>query len=317
MVEESEKASLIQVLTMHFIEGLTQSEIARQFGVSNTIISRKINKGRELGLIKYFFKDETAYTVHLERTLEQHFALTEAIVIPAFGKDLSMIEYEIAKSAAFSVMNNLNHVHSIGLTWGKALWRFVQELPYQEQRNLQVVPLCGGIGATNLEIHSNALALEMAQHFSCNYFQLYAPAITQSFDLKNQLSSLSVIADILEKGTQVDLAIVGIGDITRASTLREVGYLGKHDWDLLRSLGAVGDIGCMYFDKNGTAIHSEFNKKVVGITLPSLKHIKNVMAIAYGLHKQEAVLGALNGQYINTLVIDSDLAAALIAANYR
>ncbi len=315
MIEESEKVSLIQVLTMHFIEGLTQSEIARQFGVSNTIISRKINKGRELGFVKYFFKDETAYTVNLERTLEQQFALNEAIVVPSFGKDLSMIEYEVAKSAAFYVMNNLRHLKSIGLTWGKALWRFIQELPYQENKDLHIIPLCGGIGSINLAIHSNALSLEMAQHFSCNYFQLYAPAITQSFDLKNQLSSLSVIADILEKGTHVDLAIVGIGDITRASTLREVGYLGKNDWDLLRSLGAVGDIGCMYFDQNGTAIHSEFNKKVVGITLSSLKSIKNVMAIAYGVQKKEAVLGALKGQYINTLIIDSDLASALIATN--
>ncbi|MDQ0202888.1 sugar-binding transcriptional regulator [Pectinatus haikarae] len=314
-MEEIEKVNLIQILTLHFAEGLTQSEIARQFGVSNTIISRKINKGRKLGLVKYFFKDETAYTVNLERTLERQFSLQEVIVVPSFGKDLSMIEYEAAKAAAFYVTNNLHHLKSIGLTWGKALWRFIQELPYQDNKDLHIVPLCGGIGATNLEIHSNALSLEMARHFSCNYSQLYAPAITQSFDLKNQLSSLQAIADILEKGRSVDLAIVGIGDITRASTMREVGYLKKNSWDLLHSLGAVGDIGCMYFDNNGIEIQSKFNKKVVGITLSSLKNIKNVMAIAYGLQKKDAVLGALKGQYINTLVIDSDLAAAILTAN--
>ncbi|CUH96796.1 hypothetical protein P22_2907 [Propionispora sp. 2/2-37] len=311
MLEAEEKAELIKVLNMHFIEGLTQSQIAKAFHVSNTIISRKINKARDYNLIDYFFKDETSFTVNLERLLEKQYKLNEVIIVPTLGKDFDMVEYEISKAAVYYLLNNLKTVHLIGLTWGKALWRFTKELPFQEHNHLCIVPLCGGIGSSGLEIHSNAVVFEMAQHFSCEYLQLYAPAITRSFELKQQLSKMSVISTILDKGSNVDLAVVGIGDMTPSGTLRKLGYLKETELLYLKKVGAVGDIGCMYYDRDGNEIDSDFNKKVVGVSLNTLRQIPNVVGIAYGIQKKEAVLGALRGNYINTLVIDSELASLL------
>lgn len=312
-MKPKEKQELIRVLNMHFSEGLTKKEIAKKSNVSNTIITRKFKKAIEHGLVDYYFKDETAFTVHLENQLEERYQIEEAIVIPTFKRSLEVIEYEISKAASSYLLSQIDFVKQIGVTWGKAVWRFVREVPYQENKNLCIVPLCGGIGSSHTEIHANSLAFELADRFSCDYLPLYAPAIVSGEQLKNQLTQMEMISSVLKMGKEVDIAFVGIGDMhPNTSTLLELGYISTNEVKQLKQQGAVGDIGCMFFDKNGTEVFSDFNKKVIGVELDKLKAIPRVVGIANGAHKYEATLGALRGNLVNTLIIDSQLASLLL-----
>jgi len=312
-IRSEEKNELVNILNMHFSEGLTQSEIAKKSNVSNTIISRKIKKGIEHRLVDYYFQDETAYTVNLEKQLEERYQLDEVIVTPAYKRSPEMIEYEVSKAAAFHLLSQIEHVSKIGLTWGGTIWRFISAVPHQSHPNLCIIPLCGGIGSTNLELHSNSLAFELAERFSCDYTSLYAPAIVSSEELKAQLEQMDSISTVLKRGREVDMAFVGIGGIhPETSILSKLGYINKTEYSQLKKQGAVGDIGCMFFDKSGNEVVSDFNKKVVAVELANLREIPDVVGIACGVHKAEAVKGCLNGKYLNTLIIDSQLANQLL-----
>ena len=75
----------------------------------------------------------------------------------------------------------------------------------------------------------------------------------------------------------------------------------------------MGDIALRYFDANGdTTPFQEFNERVAGIPLDTLKKIPRRVGVAGGRQKKDAVLGAIRGGFINVLITDIDCAENLI-----
>lgn len=73
----------------------------------------------------------------------------------------------------------------------------------------------------------------------------------------------------------------------------------------------VGSIFGRAFDENGFFIDNNTNRKVVGLNPFILSNAKHSICITSDLHKADALLGALKGKLINTIIID-DLTASKI-----
>jgi lsr operon transcriptional repressor len=56
----------------------------------------------------------------------------------------------------------------------------------------------------------------------------------------------------------------------------------------------------------------ELNQRIVGIELKDLQDIKQVIGVAGGEAKAEAILGALRGDHINVLVTDDGAAGKVL-----
>jgi len=83
----------------------------------------------------------------------------------------------------------------------------------------------------------------------------------------------------------------------------------------LEEEGAVGDICARFFNEKGTQVLP--NLGVIGINLDQIKAVPQVIAIAGGMEKTKAILGALNGGYVNTLITDSATAQAVLAEDRK
>ena len=55
--------------------------------------------------------------------------------------------------------------------------------------------------------------------------------------------------------------------------------------------------------------------RVIGISLAQMKRAKRVVALAGGKRKLEAILGELNGRWINVLLTDHATAKAVLDAS--
>ncbi|MEG0310057.1 MAG: sugar-binding domain-containing protein, partial [Eubacterium sp.] len=55
----------------------------------------------------------------------------------------------------------------------------------------------------------------------------------------------------------------------------------------------------------------EYNQKVMGINIATLRNVNHSIAVCTGKDKASAILGAINGGYINTLITDYNTAMAL------
>lgn len=311
-MEWQEKRQLVKVSSMYYHDGLTQAQIAQKLGVSRPVISKLLQRAKDEGIVKIYIKDESVHTVELERQLEQYFGLSDAVVVPNNGLSEEMAKREVGQAGASYISNNIKDVKSIGISWGETLAHLVQEYPYERRENVTVVPLEGGMGVKQVQIHANQLANDLAKKLQSTCTYLYAPAIVETEELKERLMGMEDVQTVLEIGRNVDVALIGIGNPYANSTLMRLGYLQEHDLTQLREVGTIGDIGFRFFDENGVPINDSLNTKVIGITLAEFQKIKKVIAVVEGQHKVESILGALKGKFIDVLITDELTASAII-----
>ncbi|TRZ38112.1 sugar-binding transcriptional regulator [Niallia circulans] len=311
-MEWQEKRQLVKVSSMYYHDGLTQAQIAQKLGVSRPVISKLLQRAKDEGIVKIYIKDESVHTVELERKLEQHFGLLDAVVVPNNGLSEEMAKREVGQAGASYISNNIKDVKSIGISWGETLAHLVQEYPYERREDVTVVPLEGGMGVKQVQIHANQLANDLAKKLQSTCTYLYAPAIVETEELKERLMGMEDVQTVLEIGRNVDVALVGIGNPYANSTLMRLGYLQEHDLAQLREVGTIGDIGFRFFNENGEPIDDSLNTKVIGITLAEFQKIKKVIAVVEGQHKVESILGALKGKFIDVLITDELTASAII-----
>lgn len=312
LINWDERRMLVRVAKMYYTEGLTQSQIAKRINMSRPSVSKFIQKAFDEGIVEFYIKDETQLSVELENELESKYGLREAIVVPSHEEHDLLIKRQIGKAAASYLVKKLENVHSIGLSWGTALYHMVNEFPYKKIDDLKVVPLVGGLGRQKGELHSNQLTYELAKKVNGRSVFLYAPAIAESKDLQERLINTEDIKKTLEEGKEVDIACVGLGTPFVSSTMVDIGYLDEEDLKILKESGVVGDISSRFVDINGNNVENSINSRVIGISCEDLKNIKEVVGVAYGESKVSAIQAILNGGYLDVLITDDQTAESLL-----
>jgi DNA-binding transcriptional regulator LsrR (DeoR family) len=109
---------------------------------------------------------------------------------------------------------------------------------------------------------------------------------------------------------------MGIGAPRPDSILVREGKIVK--WPELQALyssGATGDINLRFFDLNGNPMSSDLDDRTIGLTLKEISRIDQVVGIAGGEAKVQAIHSALIGKLINVLVTDHRTAQEIISSN--
>ncbi|MGY5190548.1 UNVERIFIED_CONTAM: helix-turn-helix domain-containing protein, partial [Bacillus amyloliquefaciens DSM 7 = ATCC 23350] len=81
----------------YYTDGWTQQEIAKKLNVSRPVISKILQKAKDVGIVEVYIKDESIHTVELEKQLETTFQLTEAVVVPSVGTMSEMVKRAVGQ----------------------------------------------------------------------------------------------------------------------------------------------------------------------------------------------------------------------------
>lgn len=311
MLTWNEKRQLTKLAAWYYIDGWTHEQIAAKLGVSRPVVSKQLQKAREIGIIDFYIESETETTLSLENKLKKKFELTYIKVIPN-NTNLSSLNAHIMKAAVQYLTTRLPHIASLGIGWGNTMFDLVAEFPYRPFASLHIVPLIGGISASTKKIHSNDLVTQLAKKLMCSYSYLYSPFLATTLEMKEQLLQIPEIAQTLSEARQVDLAVVGIGVASKSATLSKVGYLSEEDVLALEKSNVAGDITSCFFDKTGNEISCSFNLRTIGIGLKELRAIPEVVGIAYEKEKVASAYISLKHKYLNSFITNEDTALSLL-----
>jgi DNA-binding transcriptional regulator LsrR (DeoR family) len=83
---------------------------------------------------------------------------------------------------------------------------------------------------------------------------------------------------------------------------------------MLQKQGAVGDICLRFIDAKGRPVKGAHDERVIGMDLERVRRVQRSVAVCGGKRKFAAILGAVRGRWINTLVTDQHTAARLVNA---
>jgi deoxyribonucleoside regulator len=304
---------MAQVARLYYEDDQTQEEIAAALGLSRPKISRLLRQARDEGIVQISIHDPLDSDEPLAQQLLQAFDLKTAIVVPS-GSGLT--NRHLGHAAARYLAETLHDGDALGIGWGRTLCEVVNALPDREREaHVHVVPLVGGLGQVSPSFQVNELAQRLAMSFGGTWQCLYAPAILESQEALNTLAAQPDIQRITERWSHLKYALVGIGNSDFHSEVRVlfIDYLRPEVQDSLRAAGAAGDICVRFFDGEGIPCPS--NVSVLGIDLAQLKAVEQVIAVAGGANKVDAILGALRGGYVSTLITDSVAAQGILQSS--
>lgn len=308
--DPSEIDLLSRIVWMYYKQNMTQSQIAKKFGLSRIKVLQFLKKAREEGMVHISIVTPLYNCLSIEQKLISTFNLKDAVVVPVSnGEDT--IRESLGKAAALYLEKHLKRGDLFAVGWGLAISKVAKFINSDGISNVRIVTLNGGL-TPSFFLNPYDIGGKLANIFGGECYYIHAPAITASEELCKSFKSDVTVRQALEMATQADYSMVGIGLAGEESTLVKLRYISLAGAETLRRQGAVGDILAQFFNIKGEKVDCNLHKRIVAFPIENLRKMGNVIGLAGGRNKVEAILGAIHGRFIDMLITDEETANNLI-----
>lgn len=301
------------ILTLYYVDGLTQTEIAKRLDFSTAKVNRSLLQAREQGYVTITIRTPFQQLFELEDRLKAVFGLQDATVIPAVAESSTSPLNALGAAAADFLLAHLRDGDVLGIGGGSAVHALYQAINPARPYKIEVVPLIGAVQG-EISTDSNYLAAHLAERLGGKAYQLHAPVIVDSREQCETLKSMGPVKEILDIARRANIALVGVGTVdAEVSRFVQFTALSAEDMKHIASdCGGVGDINAFVFDIEGRACAQEYADRVLGLTLPELKSIPYRIGVAATEAKALPLYGALRGGYLHALITDEAAARGIL-----
>lgn len=303
---------IAQVAKMYYEENLTQDAIAQRLKISRSTISRLLDTAKQQGIVEVKIHFPWQREERLEKSLCRRYGLKTARVLRAAEDQSSDDLCEgLGVLAAQYFMEIVKPNTIVAITSGNSVYHTLNALETQNL-NLSVVQMMGVANCENPLIDGPELAQLMVHRLGGRYSYMQAPFVIKDPMIHKKLYEEQPFRDVIGMVKNAQYALVGIGSVDpNGSSLLRTGFSAESLIELT-NCGAVGEICGQTFDCKGQPVQSDNAQKPVSVELDLIKMIPNVIGIAGGTAKVEAIRGALKGRLVDILVTDQAAAEAVL-----
>ncbi len=304
-------ATVVRAAWLYYKDDLTQAEIAERLFVSRATVGRLLDLARAEGIVRFEISADHLSAFELSARVRDAFGLRDAVVIPRIaatgGPD--RINSRVAAAAAEYLGRFLKPGAVIGVGWGDTVMRVLFALSRYALDGVTIASVAGGI-----DVYTREITARNTNGVNNHLRAIPAPLLASSATIAAALREDASVRSVLELASSAVATLTGIGsaDLSTASAVR-AGLYTADEVTRLRAAGGVGDMLGEWFDRNGAVVPSESSARRIGITLDEMRALPNVIGMAGGVEKTEAILGALRGHYLDVLVTDETTADALLS----
>jgi DNA-binding transcriptional regulator LsrR (DeoR family) len=301
------------ILTLYYVDGLTQTEIAQRMNFSTAKVNRLLLQAREQGYVNITIRTPFQQLFEIEDRLKAVFGLQEAIVIPAVAESSTSPLNALGAAAADFLLAHLRDGDVLGIGGGSAVNALVQSITPARTYQVEVVPLLGAVqGQITNDV--NYLATQFAERLGAKAYQLHAPAFVDSREHCEALRSMGPVKEILDIARRANIALFGVGMLDpEVSRFVQFTALSAQDMRHIASdCGGVGDINAFIFDAEGKPCAQEYANRVLGLSLAEIKSIPYRIGVAATAAKALPLYGALRGGYLQALITDETAARGIL-----
>jgi len=308
-------AQLLLAARLYYIDGMLQSQIAKMVGVSQAKVSRMLAVARDRGLVRITIPEFDPRHGELETSLCDRFKLRAAVVIRRVpGQTTADVRNTLGYFAAPVCTAWLAQHATVAVAGGRTLQSLTDAMSQQPApARLVLVQAMGNVDATPGRYDASEIIRRLAASWGSVYLALNTPAPAPSAAVARQLLALKDVKDVFAQLAMADAALVGIGNLTN-SVFLERGILKPRDVEALRRAGAVGEILGRFYDVAGRECDTPLRERIISLPLERLRNTPNVVGVVAGSDRSEAILAAIRGKLVKSLVIDDATAHQLMDA---
>lgn len=309
-LNDNEKRNMLaSVANLYYNSDMTQNQIAERLFTSRSKISRMLKEARQLGIVEIKILEPWDRDMELEQEFMKRFHLKDIRIISVKEENNTMTLQKLGEVAAYYLDNLLSDHMILGMSWGNTMYHTVKAVKTSKNIPITVVPIMGAANVRTPERDSLDLSKELAYAYGGNYHYIYAPLFVTSEEVRKSLEEEPNIKECLNLARHADIILTSVGSIVYKSWK---SYLSTKDLYNLEKKGAIGHIGGHFYDKDGKEVVTPFVGKMIGLGIDDIKNVKNVICVAGLEMKAEAILGAVRGGYVKTLITDEDAARKVI-----
>lgn len=304
--------TIARVLSLHFEDGLQQSQIAAKLGLSSAKVNRLIKQGRELGMVQITINSPFVPLFDLERELARKWSLTNCVVVPEVTGSADATLNLVGKGAGKLLLETVKDDDLIAISGGKALSALIENLVIDRPRKVNVVPMTGGVQGSHYT-DVNHIATELADRLGGRATLLHAPLHADSAEERDMLMSVRSVKSVMDLVATAAVSLVGIGAVVGSnSTYYEAHPVSETERRRLYENGIRGEFLGHLIDRRGKLSGNGYNSKLVAYPPDQAAKIPVTIGVATGPEKIEPIIAALNGGYLNSLVTDERTARSVL-----
>ncbi|MDT2767623.1 sugar-binding domain-containing protein [Globicatella sulfidifaciens] len=291
-----------KVAWYYYVENLTQQKIAEIMGVSRITVNKMLDEARNKGIIQFNIPLQNLKKIELENKLKEKYNLEDVLIIPT-GEEENLKSI-LGKAAAIYIENLLENNSYINIGYGETLNSLIDNLTKTSEKSFSIISLTGGV-MPYLPYYSNS-----NNKLSLNLIP--APLFMDNLVAAEKIQQEKSVQDIFDLSSLASLSVTGIGELSEEATIQKTGIVSSMDLKKMKMKGAVADILMHFIDKDGNLIQSEYENKLISTSLEKLRGMKNIIAVAAGDKKVNAIDASMKTRIFNRLITDENTARQLI-----
>ncbi|WP_282923599.1 sugar-binding transcriptional regulator [Mediterraneibacter massiliensis] len=301
----------VKVANLYYYQNLSQQEIAKLLNISRTTVSRILKSCIEEGIVSIHIKNTSTYQYELEKKLRQKYKLKHVSVV-SDKNDSELILKTIGDSTSDYLKEVIDSNVRIGVSAGTTIAGIIPQLRPISSYSIDVVQMSGD-ASHQMSNCASVLTIEVAKALGGMPHAMHVPLLVHTKVLRDLLLEEPFNKKHFQELDNLDIAIVGLGlldDLLPGTS--DTWYNFVADKEELRKKKAVGDICGVFIDKDGNICDADIQDRTISISLNKLRDIKECIAVAFGRKKKYITQAAIKGLFVNVLIIDEELARALL-----
>jgi len=304
-----EIALSLSIARRYYLQDESKVDIAKTLGLSRFQVARLLHDGRRKGLVRIEIGWPGRVDPDMSAALKRLLALQDAVVVETqFGSPRSAVE-QVGRALADKVSDGVHEGDTLGLTWSRPTVVMAHNLTRLQP--CTVVQLTGAIYPPD----GLPGSVEMTRHVvSLNggaAHAVYAPLVVPDAETAQGLRGQPEIAATMALYDSVDVAVLSVGAwVPSGSAVYDL--LEPPERLALSEAGVCGEISGRLFDLDGRHVPTSLDDRIIGIEADRLKAVPRLITSSFGAHRRDATIAAIRAGFVHTLVVDQELARAMI-----
>lgn len=308
VIEKSDAKLLADIARAYYLDNRSKVDIANRFSVTRFQVAKMLDDARELGIVSIEIRDPGRLSSAREHRLAEILGIDRVVVVDTADSG-STAGGELLGIAVMETLKELVRPHTtLGISWSRTLdlaARFMPTLP-----PCDIVQLAGALqlpGSGSLP----RIISQLGSSPGITTWPIYAPLVVDEVSTANDLMRQPEIANALSQADHLDLAVVAIGGwLNGESTVWE--KVSDKDRRGATRAGAVAEISGRLLDGSGDPVRTGLDERTIGVRLDQLARSGQIIAVARGVRRADAVRATVKAGLVTCLVVDSVLAEHLL-----
>lgn len=297
----------------YFMAQRTKSQIAEELGISRFKVARLIEAAVQEGIIEFKINEPDDLNTELADAVRRAFGLKAVLVLEGADVPSSLVTESLGNLAAQYLEETLVDHQVLGIAWGRTLAataRALTRLP-----KVDVVQAGGSPAEVAFSQNPVEIVHSVASRGGGRAYPIYGPMWAEDHELIERLRQEPTISAALALYDRIDVLVTGIGAWPEESGLAQ-GF--PQLWRKSALAGAVAaDVCATLVNGAGVVVASPLDLQGVCISTAQLRRIPEVVGVAGGTEKVEAIRSVLRGNWINVLITDAGVARRLLQLDSR